>query len=343
MPRPTKDLLGQRFGKLEVIQFDGYKKDKYHNSAYWLCKCDCGKIKSIQASRLLSGDSTTCGCSKYIHKETDNIVGMKFNRLTALERVDDERRGIRYLFLCDCGKEKIILKNAVVNGRTKSCGCLSNEKVKERCFKDLTGKTFGRLTAIQPQKTSRLGTYWLCRCECGNECVVLTSKLSSGHTISCGCRVSEIKSKISEVNKTHAKSNTKLYNIYQGILARCYKKYSSSYERYGGRGITMCDEWKNDFMSFYNWAIDNGYSEKLSIDRIDTNGNYCPENCRWATAKEQANNTRKTVFLTYKGETKPASEWSEIVGISQSSLTQRKRKGWTDEECLTIKPKGRRK
>lgn len=337
MPRLTKNLLGQRFGKLEVIEFDGYKNGKYHRSAYWKCKCECGNIKSIQASQLLQGIVKTCGCSKHLCKEKDDIVGMKFNRLTAIKRINDTRKGVRYLFLCDCGKQKVILKNAVVNGRTKSCGCISNEKVKERCFKDLSGQVFGRLTVININHTSKKGTYWNCKCLCGNECIVLTTRLSSGHTTSCGCRKEEIKQEVSGLNKSHELSNSRIYRIYRGIISRCYKKYSSSYDRYGGRGIKIFQEWLDDFMNFYNWSMENGYSENLSIDRIDPNGNYCPENCRWSTAKEQANNTRSTIFLTYNGETKSASEWAEITGISRNTITRRKRDGWTDAECLTIK------
>lgn len=338
MPRETRNLLGQRFGKLEVIEFDGYKKGKYHRAAYWICRCDCGKVKSIQASRLTQGTAKTCGCSKYEHKEKDDIIGKKFNRLTAIKRIDDERNGIRYLFSCDCGNQKIILKNAVVNGRTKSCGCMSNEKVRERCFKDLTNKKFGRLTAIFIDHCDNGKTYWKCECECGNEHIVLTNRLISGHTTSCGCRKEEVKLKLAELNKTHELSNSRIYKIYNGMISRCYKKYSSSYDRYGGRGITICKEWLDDFMNFYNWAIKNGYSDDLSIDRIDPNGNYEPSNCRWATAKEQANNTRSTVFLTYNGETKSASEWSRITGIRQGTIVRRKTSyGWSDKECLTIK------
>jgi hypothetical protein len=272
-----------------------------------------------------------------MNAESKNIIGMKFNRLTAIERVYDKSGYIKYLFKCDCGKEKIIKKYSVLNGSTKSCGCLSDETVRKRCFKDLTGQVFGRLTAYSPHHTTRVGTYWNCKCICGNECIVLTTKLSNGHTTSCGCKKEETKQKLSNLNKTHELSNSRLYKIYRGMISRCYKDYSSNYDRYGGRGITICQEWLDDFMNFYNWAMENGYSDDLSIDRIDPNGIYCPENCRWANAKKQANNTRSTIFLTYKGETKPASEWSEITGINRNAITRRKRNGWTDEECLTIK------
>lgn len=270
-------------------------------------------------------------------RESESIIGKKFNKLTAIKRVEDKRQGIRYLFLCDCGKQKIILKNAVVNGKTKSCGCISNEKVRMRSFKNLQGQVFGRLTVITPHHTTRLGTYWNCQCDCGNKCVVLTTKLSNGNTISCGCRKSEIKNDIQKLNKSHEKSKTRLYKIYYGMKARCYRENYPNYSMYGGRGITICQEWLDDFMNFYNWAMENGYQDNLSIDRIDVNGNYEPSNCRWATAKEQANNTRSTILLTHNGKTKPASEWSRITGISRNTITRRKRNGWTDEECLTIK------
>lgn len=269
--------------------------------------------------------------------ESENIIGKKFNRLTAIERIYDNSKYVKYLFECECGNKKIIAKHSVVNGLTKSCGCLSNEKTKQRSFKNLKGKIFGRLTVISPHHTTRLGTYWNCKCECGNECIILTTKLSNGHTTSCGCRKKELNKVISEINKTHELSNSRIYGIYRGMISRCYKKYSSSYERYGGRGITICQEWLDDFMNFYNWSMENGYQDGLSIDRIDSNGNYEPNNCRWSTSKEQANNTRATVFLTYKGETKSASEWSEITGIRRNTITRRKRDGWTDEECLSIK------
>lgn len=116
---------------------------------------------------------------------------------------------------------------------------------------------------------------------------------------------------------------SRLYRIYQSIKQRCYYPQAISYKRYGAKGIVMCDGWKNDFMSFYNWAIANGYSDNLTIDRIDLNGNYEPSNCRWSTYKEQANNTSRSVRISYKGNTHTISEWADIVGINASCLRQR--------------------
>ena len=139
-------------------------------------------------------------------------------------------------------------------------------------------------------------------------------------------------------------SSTRLYRIYKKMYRRCYKPKTKWFENYGGRGITICQEWLGEqgFENFAKWSMKNGYADNLSIDRKDNDKGYSPDNCRWASAKEQANNTRSTVFLTYKGETKSASEWSEITGIRQDTLTMRKRNGWSDEECIEIPLNSRR-
>lgn len=332
MSKKTKNLLGMRFGKLVVIEFAGYKKDKCGSSASWICKCDCGNEKEIYASQLLQGITRSCGCLRKIDKERNNIIGKKFNRLTAIKRIYDDRKGVRYLFRCDCGKEKIILKSAVVTGKTKSCGCLSNEKIRERCFKDLTDKRFGKLVALNVSKTENGKTYWKCKCDCGNYSEVLTNRLTSGHTKSCGCLVKE---KIGEVNKSHEKSGTRLYKIYQGMKARCYRETTPNYSSYGGRGITICREWLDDFTNFYEWAITNGYQEGLSIDRIDNNGNYEPKNCHWTNAEGQANNRRTSRYILVNGENMTVSEFAKKYEIkSKTFITRRLNKGCNYKKIL---------
>lgn len=138
-----------------------------------------------------------------------------------------------------------------------------------------------------------------------------------------------------ETNTTHNLSTTPLYRVWASIKKRCYNPNESNYARYGGRGIEVCPEWRNDFKAFYDWAMANGYRDDLSIDRIDVNGNYEPDNCRWATVKEQANNRRNSRLITYNGVTHTMTEWGDLVGIKASVIWKRLQRGWSVEATLT--------
>lgn len=136
----------------------------------------------------------------------------------------------------------------------------------------------------------------------------------------------------------HGGKGTKLYEVWCSMKRRCELPTFSSYKYYGGRGISVCNEWKESFIAFRKWAFENGYKEGLSLDRIDNNGNYEPSNCRWATMKEQANNQNHTLKINYKGEIKTLTEWAEILGIKRHTLYQRiYKKGWTIERAFTEK------
>lgn len=181
--------------------------------------------------------------------------------------------------------------------------------------KDIHSEVFGRLTALYPKRTAQ-GLYgWYCQCSCGNTIVVRTADLLDGHTQSCGCFQREKCS-------THGLSNTEPYGIWVSILRRCNNRNSKYYFRYGGRGIKVCDEWLS-YPSFYEWAISNGYEKGLSIDRIDNNGNYSPQNCRFTTMKEQQRNKRNTLFVNGI----PLSEYAEKHSINYQTAYSRFKRG----------------
>lgn len=200
-----------------------------------------------------------------------------------------------------------------------------------RKAKDLTGQKFGHLTAIKrvEDKIFPSGKHyvmWLCKCDCGNDKVVARSALVKGETRSCGCLKGE----------SHGMSNTRLNEIWAGMKRRCNDPQRDDYKNYGARGISVCDEWQNSFVAFSNWALANGYNDTLTIERMDVNGDYEPENCIWATKEEQANNKRNNHFLTFNGETKTISQWSKELNISDNTIRNRINRGLTDEEALTI-------
>lgn len=199
---------------------------------------------------------------------------------------------------------------------------------------DLTGQRFGRLTVVARDYTDRnRNIYWKCQCDCGNECFVRGDHLKRGQTRSCGCFNAEVSSKR---HKAHGLTGSRLFNIWVSMRQRCNNPRDQAYNRYGGRGITVCDEWKDNFQVFYSWAISNGYAPGLSIDRIDNDKGYCPENCRWATSREQARNRRGGHLITFQGETLTMVEWAEKMKIPLHVLSFRiTRYNWPVWRALT--------
>ena len=216
-----------------------------------------------------------------------DLTGQKFGKLTARLRGPNETKNNNrstWICLCDCGNQTIVTASHLLRGGTKSCGCLLTAKKK-----DLTGSKFDRLQVIEegPKASDRHAT-WICKCDCGNITTVKSSYLLQGITRSCGCYNIE---QIKLANTTHGKSNTSEYEIWCGMKKRCYNPNYKEFRYYGGRGITICDSWKNSFEAFYQ-DMDRRPSSKHSIDRVNNDGNYEPSNCRWATIKEQNNNKR---------------------------------------------------
>lgn len=198
----------------------------------------------------------------------------------------------------------------------------------KRRYEDLIGRQFGRLTVIAyDHEEPKYRHYWRCKCACGKETVVLASHLKSGDCQSCGCSMGPVK---------HRESGTRLYHVWINMKSRCNNPNHPSYANYGGRGITVCQEWLNDFEAFRDWALSNGYSSDLTIDRIDNNVGYSPNNCRWATYTRQARNKRNNTNITFNGETHTVGEWSELTGINASTLKSRLNRGkWAVQKALT--------
>lgn len=200
----------------------------------------------------------------------------------------------------------------------------------------LAGKRFGRLVALYPNGRDHKGhVIWHCRCDCGNECDVPSRYLTGRNTTSCGCYGREQQRKAVTI---HGDSYTRLYRVYSGMLKRCRTPNTHEYENYGGRGVTVCEEWQS-YEGFRDWAMANGYDPdakhgKCTLDRIDTNKGYSPDNCRWVSMKTQERNKRNNVNITYKGETHCITEWAEIVGLKSHTIRDRLKRGWCVEDAL---------
>ncbi|WP_201277820.1 hypothetical protein [Mammaliicoccus sciuri] len=209
------------------------------------------------------------------------------------------------------------------------------------------GRKFNRWTVIEYDHceerkafNKKRGTYnnlkyhfFKVECDCGSTSVLRITALTTGKSKSCGCFKKDMM-KGKTISKTHGKTNHPLYVNWRAMKYRCLNSHYKFYNRYGGRGIKICDEWLDDFMNFYNWSIQNGYKKGLTLDRIDNDGNYEPSNCRWATQKEQTNNTSKNVNLIYEGEIKTASEWSKVFNVKPEHLYYKKRIGKSDEDIF---------
>lgn len=196
-------------------------------------------------------------------------------------------------------------------------------------FNDLTGRRFGKLTVIKREGANRNGSAtWLCNCDCGNKKVACGRELVNGDTSSCGCARHN--------PRKHGMAGTRLYRIWTGMKSRCFNPNSPAYDRYGGRGITVCREWADNFETFMEWALESGYNEGLTIERIDNGKGYFPGNCTWISQSEQTQNRRSCIFVTMDGKTMNLQQWCDELGISYKLVHNRIRKlGWEPKKALT--------
>lgn len=195
------------------------------------------------------------------------------------------------------------------------------------------------MKVISFSRTKNGVTYWKCKCDCGKTKEIAAGNLTGGKTHSCGCLQ---KIMASESSKTHGESKTKLYRIWKGMRTRCYNPNSRAYKNYGGRGILVCDEWEH-YEAFKTWAIQNGYSEGLTIERIDNDGMYEPGNCEWISLSSQTKNTRRNHYIVYDGRRMTLSDWSKELGGNPNLVTTRLQRGWSEEDAVTTPPGGTRK
>lgn len=251
---------------------------------------------------------------------------------------------IQWVFRCVCGKEIETTPYRVISGHNKSCGCMRYKNIvhKEHSRENSTktnpeeyiGQKNNKLTVIGYEKPKEKGRLKLkCQCDCGNITYVYPYQFTNGKVKSCGCSRTGNTTNHSIKNGL---SRTREYHIWQGIKQRCYNPNADNYPRYGGRGIKMCNEWLNDVSSFIEWLNSlGGLQDGLSIDRINVNGDYSPDNCRLATLKEQSRNMRTNKMLTFNGRTHCIAEWAEILGMEAKLISNRLSKGWSIEKALT--------
>lgn len=271
-----------------------------------------------------------------------DLTGQRFGRWIVIKESDKKDSGGRAMWecRCDCGNAGVVKGVYLRRGESKSCGCLLKEhaaKLGNDRFMDLTGKQFGELTVLGLDKEHDIsqhnGQYkWICKCSCGEIVSVYANNLRSTNPSCSKCGYK----KVSEKKSGLPSKNNRLYKIYYGMKDRCYNPNIKQYENYGGRGIAICDEWlgKTGFKNFCEWALQNGYTKNLTIDRIDVNGNYEPSNCRWATNKAQQNNKRNTQYIIVYGERLPIKQASEKYGINYHTLRKRLKKGYSPEESI---------
>lgn len=267
-----------------------------------------------------------------------DITGLSFGKLTVIKRAGTSKQGeALWLCKCECGNTTITKGSFLRNGTTKSCGCLQflqrqkMGRANKYRYKDLSGKRFGRWLVVQRADNAKGGVTYECICDCGTKKNVLARSLLGGVSQSCGCLKAE---KTAEQSRTHGLSKHPLYHVMVDMMDRCYNPRAQEYKNYGKRGITICDEWRNDYGSFVRWGLEHGYAKGLQIDRIDNSKGYSPSNCRFVTPSVNANNRRNTVMIEVRGQVLPCAEAARIYNISPETIRRRYRAGMRGEKLI---------
>lgn len=261
-------------------------------------------------------------------KELD-LKGLRIQNIEVIEYVYTENHHNYWKCKCDCGNEIIVGAQNLVRGFPKSCGCVQKN--------NLEGQRYGKLLVLERTNMRSYGSVvYKCQCDCGNICYRTNrSLLANSGIMGCGCF---------DPKRKYTIKNNRLYKVWTGIKKRCNSNIPKDIRIYKSRGIKMCKEWDNDFSVFQKWALDNGYKEEIlpngknkwTIDRIDNNKGYSPDNCRWATNEEQCRNTRKNRNITINGQTKCLAEWLIIYNLPPYTFYKRIKKGFSEAEALTM-------
>lgn len=286
--------------------------------------------------------------SSYTKHNVNDYIGKKFGLLTVIgQSPKTNRYSNRFDFQCDCGNVISECPGRVLYGHKKSCGKCRKRNTSYELEQKITnsiGMKFGKLTIIGVSHKNGSGkNYAKCKCDCGNIIDVLPNSLFNNQSKSCGC--SKSNNPMLANNKSTSSGNYKdgrtkhlLYGTWHQMINRCENPKSKHYDRYGGRGIKVCDEW-HEFWNFVQWSESiGGRPDGYTLDRIDNDGDYCPENCRWADWETQTSNKSSNRYITFNGRTQTIHQWSTETGLNEQTLTNRINRGWSIERALTTKP-----